>query len=62
MKTIEFIISSTSDSFGTKKIIFIAKEGGLFQAYADEGSHSDLKVGKKVSPSREIFDGNCNIK
>lgn len=61
MKTIKIILNSKTDSFGTKTIAFIAEDGKIFKAYADEGSHYELEVGNKVSVMGEIKDGNVTL-
>lgn len=61
MKTIKTILNSKTDSFGTKTLVFIAKEGGIFKVYRDEGSHSEISIGKKVYDASEITDGNCTL-
>jgi hypothetical protein len=62
MKTIKIIFSSKVDSFGTKTIVFLAKEGNIYIASRDEGNWSDLDLGKKVYPDREVTDGNCTLR
>lgn len=61
MKTIKIVLNSKVDSFGTKTVVFMAKEGGIFAITRDEGSHSDMELGKEVVPDYEIKDGNCTL-
>lgn len=59
--TIKIILNSKTDSFGTKTIIFIAKEGGTFFVTRDEGLHSEIEIGKIVVDAVKHESGDCTL-
>jgi|DEB0MinimDraft_6_1074348.scaffolds.fasta_scaffold99055_2 hypothetical protein len=62
MKTIELYINKKVDSFGTKTVIFMAKEGGIYIASRDEGSHHELEIGEKVHDAGKWDNPDCTLK
>lgn len=61
MKTVKIIINSKTDSFGTKTVIFLAKEGGCFIVSRDEGSHSEIEAKKEVCDAQEWDNADCTL-
>lgn len=49
-QTIEIILSTKVDSFGTKSLIFM-NSNGLFFVTRDEGEHFEIAIGQEVYAS-----------
>jgi len=48
MNFIQSILTCTTDSFGTKTVVYKATDGKIYVQSADEGSHSGLETGNRA--------------
>lgn len=61
-KIVHITINSKINSFGTKTIIFMTKEGDTYIASREEGSHHELENGKKVYDAEPWENEDCTLR